>query len=193
MASFLVSSPALEPLSVEETKAHMRVDSSSDDAMIGSLIEVARSQLENELSRALIHQTWRLTLDQWPKEGVVSLPRAPVASISTVTYYALDGTPQTLASTVCQLDGQSLPPCVVFDRSLLPAAGCDQINGVEIDYVAGYGAVASDVPAPLRHALLLLSAHLYETREAALSQSLMITPKGYDDLIAPFRLRRIGG
>lgn len=193
MASFLVSAPAVEPVTVEEAKAHMRVDSTSDDTLIASLIEVARSQSETELSRAFIHQSWRLTLDQWPQTRCLALPRAPAETISTITYYDRDGMPAMLASEAYQLAGQAVPPHVVFDHSYLPAVDQDHLNGVEIDYVAGYGAAASDVPAPLRHAILLLTAHLYETREAALSQSLMITPKGYDALIAPFRLRRIGG
>lgn len=193
MASFLLSPPAVEPISLDEAKDHMRIDDTHDDALITSLIQVARSQTEHEISRALISQSWRYSQDCWPPERTLYLPLAPVQSISVISVYGLDGTPQALDPSLYQLDGLAFQPRLVLANDTLPTLDADVINGIEIDYIAGYGDLATDVPAPLCHALLMLVAHLYETREASISQSLMVPPHGYAELLAPFRQRRLGG
>jgi len=48
------TAPAVEPVSLSEAKTHCRVDTSDDDAYIGSLITVAREYLEETLDVSLI-------------------------------------------------------------------------------------------------------------------------------------------
>ena len=58
------------------------------------------------------------------------------------------------------------------------------VGGVRIDYTAGYGAAEADVPAPLRQAILQLSADGFEHRsDAPLS---LVEP-----WLAPFRRVRL--
>jgi hypothetical protein len=56
----LVTAPALEPLTLEQIKDHLRLDSTDQDLMLGSLIKAARRWTEHFLSRCLIEQTWDL-------------------------------------------------------------------------------------------------------------------------------------
>ncbi len=53
----VTSAPAVEPLTVAEAKAHLRVDHTSDDSYIESLIKAARVTCENFQNRAYITQT----------------------------------------------------------------------------------------------------------------------------------------
>ena len=54
---------------------------------------------------------------------------------------------------------------------------------------AGYGSLATDVPGPLRHAILLLTAHLFERREMVISGATVTEiPKSLDWLIDSFRV-----
>jgi uncharacterized phiE125 gp8 family phage protein len=55
-----------EPVSLEEAKAHLRVDGTIDDAYIGALITAARTDAENRLQRSLTETTWRVTLGDVP-------------------------------------------------------------------------------------------------------------------------------
>jgi uncharacterized phiE125 gp8 family phage protein len=59
--------PAAEPVSLEEAKAHLRVDGSDDDAMIGLWIAAAREAAENTCRRAFVTQEWDLYLDAFPQ------------------------------------------------------------------------------------------------------------------------------
>jgi uncharacterized phiE125 gp8 family phage protein len=40
-----------------------------------------------------------------------------------------------------------------------------RLNAFEVDFTAGYGDEADDVPGPIRHELKLLVAHWFERRE----------------------------
>ncbi len=70
MPSVLVTAPTEEPVSLAEAKLHLRVDYSNDDVLIGALITAARQHAENDTRRALVTQTWRQVLDQFPAPGV---------------------------------------------------------------------------------------------------------------------------
>lgn len=164
MALVQTSSPAFEPISVAEAKSHLRLDGAEEDALVASLILTSRLHIEAALGLALISQSWRLTLDRWPQGGTVALPLRPVRSITAVRVRAADGTPTLVPADAYLLEGQGLPPRLVATGAQLPAPG-RAAAGVEIDLEAGFGALASDVPEPIRHALRLLVAHWYENRE----------------------------
>ena len=71
----------------------------------------------------------------------------------------------TLAASTYLLDGLSIPPRLVrCSPTAFPRPGRNA-NGIEVSFVCGHGSLASEVPAPLRHAILLLVAHWYENRE----------------------------
>lgn len=66
MGMRLVTAPAVEPVSLEQAKVHLRVDVPDDDALIGLLISAARAHAENVCRRAFITQQWDLFLDAFP-------------------------------------------------------------------------------------------------------------------------------
>ena len=65
-------------------------------------------------------------------------------------------------------------------------------NGIEIDFTAGFGLSASDVPPPVRQALMLLIAHWHERREPIEVGALdTAVPGPVSDLLEPYRMRRL--
>jgi uncharacterized phiE125 gp8 family phage protein len=66
MGMRLVTAPAVEPVSLEQAKVHLRVDTADDDALIGMLISAARAHAENVCRRAFVTQQWDLFLDAFP-------------------------------------------------------------------------------------------------------------------------------
>ena len=66
------------------------------------------------------------------------------------------------------------------------------MNGIEIDFTAGYGETGADVPDLAKRAVTLLAAHWFEFRAAFGPESQPVSyPKGYRTIIAPFMQRRI--
>ena len=188
MTLLQVSPPAGEPVTLAAAKAHLRLDGDDEDGLVTGLIAAARGFIETETRRALIDQGWRLCLDRRPAEGIVRLPKGPVIAVQGIVTYDPAGTPTTLAPADYQTDLAAEPA-----RLWLPEIATGRrFNGIEIDFRAGYGSDGDDVPAPLRQALLMLVAHWFEVREAAVA-GIAVGPValGVERLIAPFRLVRL--
>jgi uncharacterized phiE125 gp8 family phage protein len=192
MALIMTSGPAYEPITLAEAKLHLRVDTTAEDGLISSLILTSRLHVETALDLALITQSWSYFLDAWPGDPIINLPLRPVQSINAVRLYADDGTYETIAPSRYLLDGGGTPARLVRrDASTFPRPN-RIANGIEIAFTAGYGHVAADVPATVRHAILLLVAHWYEHREIIDAEPTTIRiPSLVSSLLMPFRMARL--
>lgn len=189
MTLFRTVEPAAEPVTLAEVKANLRIDQTSDDDLLSSLIAAARSEVEARTGLALIAQSWRLCLDGMPKDSIAALYRHPVQAVTAVTAYDADGTAQVIPSTEWFLDPASRP-ARLYISGQLPALRC--LNGLEIDFDVGFGEAGPDVPDSLRRAIHLLVARWYEFRAAFGGDAQpVIIPDGFDRLISPYKLPRI--
>lgn len=163
MALSLVTAPAIEPVTVAEARAHLRIDGNDHDDVIARLIRAARRRAEAATRRALVTQTWDLTLDDFPC-WAIEMPRPPLVSVTHIKYYDTTGAQQTLSAALYLVDSKSEP------ARITPAYGQswpmtrDQVNAVEVRFVAGYGADTA-VPDDIKAAILLMVGHLFEHRE----------------------------
>ena len=139
MALKLVTAPTTYPVTLAEAKLHCRVDGTDDDALITALITSATEMCEQQTGRALMTQTWLLTLDEFPTE--IELTRVPVQSISSVTYTDTAGATQTLSTgsnwRLLDLGDFSMARIVPVYGYTWPATRA-QNNVVSVQYVAGY-------------------------------------------------------
>ncbi len=161
------TSPSTEPVSKSTAKDHLRVDFTNDDSMIERQIESARRYIEKVSGLSLIDQTWRWTRDRFPGD-VFDIPRPPLQSVNSIKYTDSDGNTSTVSSSKYIVDTDSTPGRVALkDDEDWPNVDpqLQVVNGVEINFDAGYGSSASDVPSDLRDAILLVVGHLYENRE----------------------------
>jgi len=178
----LVTAPAVEPITVAEVKSQLRITGTDDDAQIDLYIQAAREQCETYTGIALITQVWNLTLDHWPTarepwwDGVrqgsigdlssssrasdIMLPRYPLQSVDAIN---ADGESVVVATTFIT-DTQQMPGRLVLKFGQIFPDIIDRANAIDIQYTAGYGAASTDVPAPLRLALIQMASHLYEHR-----------------------------
>lgn len=182
----LITPPAAEPVSLSDAKVHLRVDGSAEDVLIAAYLQAAREHVENVTGRALMLQTWELRLDAWSDR--IELPRAPLASITSVKYDDTTGAEQSASGyQTVQPSGPTagcgtvLPPA----GGSWPSAGAGA-GAIRVRYVAGH-ATAADVPAALRAAVLLTLGDLYENREASSAVSVSTNP-AFHRLIFPYRL-----
>jgi uncharacterized phiE125 gp8 family phage protein len=181
----------VEPISVAELKIHLRLDHTDEDSALASLITTARQQIETALGIALINQNWTWTFDHWPGRASIELPISPVQSIVDFVVAQQDG-PLVVPPSAYILDGQTIAARLItktgWPRPAIPA------QGIEIKFVAGFGPAATDIPATIRHAVLLLAASWYGPRDAGGRCSAPTAvpafgplPPPVNDLLAPYR------
>ena len=165
--------PAVEPLTVAEAKLHLRVDISDDDAYIGTLITAAREWVENYLDRTLITTQLILRAAEFPTEEL-ELARPPMVASGTatavvITYTLADTTTATLSTALYRVDRTSTPGNVApIINGTWPSDVIEDANAVAVTYWAGYGPTSASVPATIRHAMLMLIGHWYESRSTVL-------------------------
>jgi uncharacterized phiE125 gp8 family phage protein len=186
-----ITEPTVEPVSTTEAKLHLRIDHSTEDTYIASLIKAARLYVESIVGRALVTRTYTAKLDAFPSSPFY-LPYPPLATVGSIKYTDDDAVTLTFASSNYTVDLYSEPGRVILNSDATwPSVTLADINGVEIVYTAGYGAAGSNVPELFRQAILLLVAHLYENREAvAVAQGISVTtvPLAFESLIMAERV-----
>jgi uncharacterized phiE125 gp8 family phage protein len=161
--------PAVEPVTLAEAKAHLRVDTSDDDTYIGTLITAAREWCEQYLDRTLVHTQWVMRFDKFPDSGIhpVELPRPPMvasgtATAVTVTFTQEAGTTSTYSTAEYRVDRNATPGAIlpIYGSTWTPHRQDD--NAISVTWWAGYGATGASVPAAIRHAILMLVGHWYD-------------------------------
>lgn len=192
MPLVLTAGPAVEPVSLAEAKAHLRVDGTAEDTLIASLIVTSRLHVEAGHGLALVTQGWSYFLDCWPPAAALKLPLRPVQAIGAVRLYDEDGATTTVPSSSYLLDGASAPARLVRQgRVAWPKPG-RVANGIEIALTVGFGDAAADVPEPIRQAILLLVAHWYEHRSPLeIGAQAEPVPDMVATLLAPYRAPRL--
>ena len=111
----LTTAPTVEPVTLAELQAHARVDDSEVDAYLTALIAGARQWVEEWLQRQLVTATWTLTLDCFPRDGIIELPRPPLLAVTTVNYYDVDRATQLLAAATYHVHAHTGPEASAFD------------------------------------------------------------------------------
>lgn len=279
---------ALEPITLKEAKAHLRVTYTDEDMLIAALIKAARQNVEQYTWRAILTQTWDMYLDFMPgtnyfcnyyptlsngwSSELLRLPKGRLQSITHFKYFDTANAEQTLVeNTDFRVDKVSEPARI---QMINTPSVYDCINAINIRYVCGWeltlgaanlcsavdistgtctfnshgladgdpiqfsslgtvtgitanqtyfvvsattntfkvattvgGAALTftganttpptfkkvttpNVPQPIKSAMLLTIAHLYEHREDVAVTTMSQLPKGAEYLMAPYRLFR---
>lgn len=179
MTLILITAPTAEPVSLAEAKAHLRVDTSADDALITALIVSARETAEHLTGRAIMAQTWERVLNTFPA-GAIKLGMPPVTAITSVKYIDTAGAEQTYTSAGYTLDAVNLPgylhPSVAYPD--WPSTQLGAVNAVRVRFTCGY----TTVPANIKTWMLLRIGTLYEHRQEVLAGvSLAELPSAYTE------------
>ena len=166
MAIRLTTAPTAEPVTLVQIKDYLNIDHNDDDAQLEDVLLPAARQWAEDVAtwRAFIHQTWTLTLDEFPTEFI--LPRPPLSSVTSVAYNDTDGNAQTLTvDTDYTVDIKSEPGRIVpaYNKSWPSTYG--HINDVTVVYIAGYGAAATAVPNGIKVGIMQLIAWWHLQRE----------------------------
>lgn len=186
-----VADAVVEPVTVAEIKNHLRVTENDEDILIAGLITAARKIVEQYTRRALITQTFRLYLDEFPDSDLIELPYPPLISVSSVTYTDPDGVSRTLSPLLYQVDNRSTPGRILLSSDGAWPSTDDNVNAVTIEYLAGYGATGAAVPSPIRLAITHLVSHWFENREPYTTTQLQTVPHTFELILMPYRFLRL--
>ena len=193
--SYTVITPAsLKALTVQEVKDYLRVDSSAEDTLLGVLIDAATQVAEHYLGRFLLTTVIEEFYDFFPvyKTGVdpfkgdrniVYLSRGPVQSITSLKYVDGNGDEQTVSTDDYRSDLVSEPARIMPEHGWYGTK--DTVNAVIVRYTCGY-TQASDVPANIKVALLLIIGEMYEKRVDSVHR----LPTASEHLLNPYRVFR---
>ena len=169
--------PTVRPITWEQLKSNCRITTDSEEAFGLDCIDAATQWAEEQTQRALLSQTWALTLDGFGdhrhvSDRIVYVPRPPLIAVSSIVYLATDGTSTTLASTEYRVNAANHPGRIeeAYGTSWPSTRGV--VGDVVITHTAGYGTTAATVPIALRKAITLMAAHLFEMREPVLIGSI---------------------
>lgn len=134
--------PASNPVTLAEAKAHLRIDSSAEDDLIGTLITAATRWAEDYCDRTFCHTQWQMRVDSFygaigspvqfglkadgnnieGRQGTVpqldvELPRPPMVQSGTATAVTITYTP-AVSGTTATLDATEYR----VDRQATPGA-----------------------------------------------------------------------
>jgi uncharacterized phiE125 gp8 family phage protein len=186
MIPILVDGPAVEPITLTEMKAYLRVDDDSQDELIAGLVKAARLMVEAVSRRLLIEQRWRVMLDCWPQDRTVMLPLSPLIAVDSIKVFDAAGTSTDVAADAIDGNVLSEPPQIVVSHAPEPGRAR---NGIVIDLRVGYGATPDAVPATLQLAVRILVAHWFENRGDVVGEQIL--PPEALALVAPFQRARL--
>lgn len=183
----VVTAPTLYPVTLAEAQSWCRVSGSLDDAKLNDCIIAATDYFQRRTGKQLLTATLKQLWDEFEySEGCLKLDRGPVASITSVKYYDVDGNQQTIASTNYWPALNRRPPEIWPKWSYAwPQSEYGRPEAVEVIYVAGVAAVSS-LPASILIAIRELVMHWYSNPAAAITTGGVPQPLPHalDELIA---------
>lgn len=160
MSLTIYAQPAVEPVTVERLCTHLRVDyaatTEAERTELADLIQAAREYAEEWQGRAYITRTYDLSV---AASTNITLPMPVYQLLHFVASTDEDGQTTTISSSDYTINTTGTFAVVTINELPLDA------EVITVRYETGYGDAASDVPARIRQALLLLCGHWYENRE----------------------------
>jgi hypothetical protein len=204
--------PSVEPVTLSEVKALLVIDGSGDDALLTDMIEESREFIEHIAGLAMITQQWRLSLDRWPMtpspwwDGVqqmaiseltgqnasLQIPVWPLQTVNVVTVFDSAGTGASVTiADVFDVDTYQHPGRLSLKYGATWPIALRDTNAIQIEYTAGYGATAADVPGPLKRAIKTIVGYMYSHRGDGCDSGDAYTESGAAAIVGRYKVVRI--
>lgn len=168
----------VEPVTVNELKAFLRLESAAEDALLAAFLRSARAMCEAFTGRILIERGF-IEVVAGGSDGR-RLSARPVIRVDAVERVEPDG-----AATVLAADAWSV--AIAPDGAGRVTGGAEG-ERLRVRYRAGLGPDWNAVPEALRQGILRLAAHFYSSRDAAGDPG---PPAAVAALWRPWRLLRL--
>lgn len=149
------SLPIVEPVTVEQVRAHCKIEEDEEDALIAQKIRAAREWVEDYTDRVVAQRTLVQHFRGWGE--YLGLYSRPVVSIDSVTYDGTDG--------AAALARDAFSPARDLLRIYPSGGGWPRLRGgggITVAYTAGYD--AGEVPQCMVEAIIVLVAGMLNER-----------------------------
>jgi phage conserved hypothetical protein, phiE125 gp8 family len=186
----LVEAPSILPVTVEEVKQSLRIDTADDDAVIERDIRAAVAHYEGWtgiLGIVLVEQTWRQEFDSF---DCLHLPLGPVIAVSSVKWRNKEGQIATIdqADYALRTDGAGRS-FVQFRHGYHHPPDLYESAAVQVEYRAGWANTDDTPPKPtvpddIRVAMIMRVQLGYDEAAKANSANL---ERAEDALISKYR------
>jgi hypothetical protein len=204
--------PSGELFDLDTLRTHLRFPNPKENDYLKSFIlPTAIDAVERYTSRFLLSRKLSMTMDFIPGFGDATAGRygtgyypvtftqrgtfrwfdlmgAPVLTVQSMKYIQDDGVESTFPADQYLVDAADPDRAarIILQRGALWPSDLQVAKGISIAYTAGYGE-AADVPASLKHAVLLIATALFTNRgDSADSQDLVLHFPQVRALLAPY-------
>lgn len=154
------------PFDLADIKPHLRIIETDEDAAISIIAEAAAAEIESFAQIALLAQTIRVTVFDPFQEGGQALPIGPVADGDTPNV-TIDGA----AFTAFDFESGNRP-YIRWQSEFFNLSP----SRMTIEYTAGFGDTAADIPRDLAQAIMDQAALHYDGRSPMSRKYLTSSP-----------------
>ena len=170
----VVTPSDIMPITPDEFKTYAKIDTDADDDIIDDIISAVK-----DWGQAWTRRTWFTTTlrAEWLTHArEVELPLGPIISITTIETWDGDAW-EAVGTDDYEVSGQS-------DQIITFATWGKRLR---VQYVAGYGASATDLPTSLKLGVYKACLSAYEDRQNLASSGFSELPAGTKDYFATER------
>lgn len=166
----LVAPPTGLAISLADGQAAARADVDENgvsplDAEIEAAIRTYTAEAEGITNRAIMEQTLRLKLDEFPP--MIELSRPPLLQVDYIRFFDVNGVQKTLELQDYEVDGEKEPGCIVPAEGRAWPATKRKINAVEVQIRCGYGADHTSIPDSIKGFVRARLAEQFSTNKHA--------------------------
>jgi uncharacterized phiE125 gp8 family phage protein len=165
--------PVTEPITLAEAKEYARIDGSTEDTLITSLIKVARLHCETYMGKAIIRKT--VTIDSFSFPYQWQIPYGPLVSASDITKVVTIDQNNVETALNYQVNIGSFPKIAITSG--------DQSFKFKMVYTAGF----TTVPEDIKLAVKMMVNTLYERREDFSDLQAIPSPLGVKAILMPYK------
>jgi uncharacterized phiE125 gp8 family phage protein len=183
MRTFTISSISTsEPITINDVKEHLRIQTTAEDRILAGYIKVARIELSNKIKRTLIPTSYLMEIDSF--KDTIILPLPPLSSTSAdvvIKYINSSGGTSTCSSTVYTVDYRSEPAKLYLAHDASWPTDVRDVEGaIKISFKAGY--TTATIPENAALWLKYRVGVMYEHREPIIEgRTITVISRNYID------------
>lgn len=165
--------PIVEPVTLQEAKDYARIDGSTEDTLITSLIKMARIHCESFTGKSLIPKTVTVTSFTFPYQ--FQLPYGPLTNEANISKCVTIDQNNVETNLDYEVNTGLFPKIFIL--------GGAQSYKFKLVYTAGF----TTVPEDIKLAIKMMVNTLYERREDFSDLQAIESPLGVKALLMPYK------
>ena len=163
----LIDNPATKVVSVDDIKAHLRIDTSDENDLLGVYIDAATEMAEHYCNRHFITHEYRLYFNDVTSSASLIYPDCVLKNNggqTCVNWIDVNGAAQ--GNNEAYIDSYSNPSLVYLSSDFTnPTLKDNLANVFWYEFKTGFGDVSTDVPEAIKQAIKLIVSDMYYFRE----------------------------